>query len=87
MQREVTIKRDFSLLLKLYAQDHIYKMEQTSWSSGTVSDSCGSLVASHGLRTQTVTVNATGCGFDPDLWNQGKARRLVPPLNKQRLQN
>ena len=59
-------------------------------------------VASRGAGSQSVTVNSTGCGFDPhskneifiyiyiiisSLWCRGKARRWVPPLNTQHLQN
>ena len=62
-----------------------------------------SVEASRGAGEQRVTVKSTGCGFDPhsmrwiiylhlcffisSLWCWGKARRWVPLLNTQCLQN
>ena len=58
--------------------------------------------AGHGAQAQSVTVKSTSCGFDPHSrkWNiylhlyfhffalvWGKARRWVPPLSTQCLQN
>ena len=56
--------------------------------------------AGRGTEAQSVTVKSTGCGFDShsrkwniylyfhfSLWCRGKARRWVPPLNTQCLQN